>query len=282
MIQKGVDWLEQHRATNVLIVVFYTGFLLFAHDVFVNFSVAVMNSMTLPTYQKVVAVGLIVFTVGLVAMVVNVLRQRQLQPHFAVFLVSIVVLLAVHFFVLTEMNIEFIHAIMYGILAALLFPLIGRFGAAAIVGLPVMLLDEWYQHVILFPQYTTLFEFNDVVLDLLGAGLFVSILGVLGIKSRTKFIPFWKRVEVWICVGFAISTASLIATCIVVPYSVDSCENTWLILNKLPEHTAFWYVHPTIGSTLHVLKPVEGIVVIFVLFIAFLGLDTEHLKSVPV
>lgn len=276
MIQKGVEWLEQHRAVNVLIVIVYTGFLLFAHDVFVNFSVTVMDRLSLPIYEKVVGAILALVTVGIVASVVQVLRQRQVQLLFTVFLVMTLGLLVVHFFVLTEMNIEFIHAIMYGLLAAFLFPLVGRSGAAVIIGLPAMLLDEWYQHVVLFPHYTTHLEFNDVVLDLLGAGFFVSILGVLGVRSGKKFTPFWKRVEVWICVAFAISVTSLMVACVVVPYPVDSCENTWLILNKLPEQEAFWYVHPTIGSTLHVLKPVEGLVIIFVLCIAFLGLDLRQ------
>lgn len=280
MIRNAVDWLEQHRVINVLIVIVYASFLLFAHNVFVDLSVVIMNALSLAVYEKVVASTIVLLVMGMIGAVYFIVRNQRFEWQSVLLFGGILLMLVAHFFVLTEMNIEFIHAIMYGLLAVLLFPLVGRFGGAVIAGLPIMLVDEWYQYTILFPHYVRHFELNDVVLDLLGAGFFVSVLGLFGLKSKRKFVPFFKRFEVWVCVAFVISVITLMATCVVVPYSVNACDNTWLILNKLPEQTAFWSIHPTIGSTLHVLKPVEGLLLVFILCVLFLGMDAKRLKSV--
>lgn len=273
MIEHAIGWLQKHRAVNLLLVLAYTGFLLFAHDAFVNVSVAIMNHFSIPVYEKLVAAMLVLFVLGVVGAAIYFLRTRKLNKRHGSFFVFTLLLLVVHFFVLTEMNVEFIHAFMYGGLALLLFPLVGRFGGAVVLGVPIMLVDEWYQHVVLFPHYTHFFEWNDVVLDLLGAALFVSALGLLGVETNRSFKPIHKRIEVWLLTGLGMTIAVLLASCLIVPYAVDSCAHTWFVMNKLPEINEFWYVHPDIGSTFHILKPIEGIVVMLMLSVAYLGMD---------
>ncbi len=274
MIQRAFHWLENHRMLNLVLVVAYALFLLFAHDAFVNLSVGVMNSLSLPIFQKVVAVIVVLFALVLVVSGWFVLQRGSVDKRAASYFAASLLLLVVHFFVLTEMNVEFIHALMYGGLAVLLFPLVGRLGGAIVFCLPLMLVDEWYQHVILFPHYTYFFEFNDIILNLVGAGLFVSMLRLLGMQSERAFVPLHARSEVWLLLVVAIILVGTIAACVIVPYSEDACSNTWFVLNKLPEMSEFWYVHPVIGSTFHILKPIEGIVLMFLLCVAYVGMDS--------
>ena len=117
------------------------------------------------------------------------------------------------------------------------------------------------------------FEFNDIILDLLGASLLISGIGMLGARSSLKRQPIYMRLEVWFIAIMAFVTVILISNCSIVPFSIDSCENTWLVLNKFPELHDFWYVHPAIGSTFHILKPMEGFLLIVGLCIACLGMD---------
>jgi hypothetical protein len=273
MILGAIYWLEKHRIVNLILVCLYAAFLLFAHDIFVNLSVAIMNALSMAIYEKVVAIVLVLIAIGLVGTVLSVVRNGQLELRFVGFFGGTLLLLIAHFFVLTEMNVEFIHAIIYGLLALLLFPLVGRFAGAIVLGLPIMIFDEWYQHMILFPHYTMYFEFNDVVLDLLGASLLISGIGMLGARSSLKHRPIYMRLEVWFLVTAPFLTILLIYSCLMVSYSIDSCENTWLVLNKFPELHDFWYVHPAIGSTFHILKPMEGFLLIVGLCIACLGMD---------
>jgi hypothetical protein len=278
MIQGAIYWLEKHRIVNLILVCGYAAFLLFAHDIFVNLSVAIMNALSMAIYEKVVAIVLVLIAIGLVGTVFSVVRNGQLELRFVGFFGVTLLLLIAHFFVLTEMNIEFIHAVIYGLLALLLFPLVGRFGGAVLLGLPIMIFDEWYQHIILFPHYTMYFEFNDVVLDLLGASVLISGIGMLGAKSSLKLQPIYMRLEVWFIAIMAFVTVILISSCSIVPFSIDSCENTWLVLNKLPELHDFWYVHPAIGSIFHILKPMEGVLMIIVICVAYLGMDFRSKK----
>jgi hypothetical protein len=274
MIQRAFHWLENHRILNLVLVVAYALFLLFAHDAFVNLSVGVMNSLSLPVFQKVVASIVVLFTLALVSIGWLIIRNGSVDKRTVSYFSASLLLLVAHFFVLTEMNVEFIHALMYGGLAALLFPLVGRLGGAIVFCLPIMLVDEWYQHVILFPHYTYFFEFNDIILNLVGAGLFVSMLSLLGMRSERTFYPLRKRSEVWLLLAVAIILVGTMAACIIVPYSEDACSDTWFVLNKWPEMSEFWYVHPVIGSTFHILKPMEGITLMFLLCVAYLGMDS--------
>jgi hypothetical protein len=278
MIQGTIYWFEKHRIVNLILVCTYVAFLLFAHDIFVDLSVEIMNVLSLAIYETAVAIVLMLVAIGLVGAVFIVVRNGQLELRFTGFFGVTLLLLVAHFFVLTEMNIEFIHAAMYGLLALLLFPLVGRFGGAVVLGLPIMLFDEWYQHVVLFPHYTMYFEFNDIVLDLLGASLLISGIGILGVRSSLKRQPIYMRLEVWFLATAALVTVIFMYSCLIVPYSVDSCENTWLVLNKSLELHDFWHVHPAIGSTFHILKPMEGVLMIIVLCVPYLGMDFKSKK----
>ena len=272
-MESGFRWLRQHRAVNLALVVGYSLFLLFAHDLFVSISVKVMNAVSIPLYQRLVGSILIVSVLAFVVLIAMSVRKYVSDKRAAGYFTAGLLLLVVHFFVLTEMNVEFIHALMYGGLAMLIFPLIGRSGGSVILCLPIMLVDEWYQHIILFPHYTDFYEFNDIVLDLLGAGFFVSLLGMFVPASFRQLLPFHRRVEVWLLFILTVSASVLVLTCVIVPYQKDACEHTWLVLNKLPESTAFWYTHPVIGSTFHILKPLHGLGLVFLMCLAYLGMD---------
>ena len=279
MIYRFFQWLKNHRMANVALVICYSLFLLFAHDAFVNLSVGVMNSLSLPVFQRVVLTGMIVFILLFLSIVFWLARKVRLEVLSAGYFVASLLLLVVHFFVLTEMNVEFIHALMYGGLAVLMYPLIGRKGGSVILCLPVMVVDEWYQLVVLFPHYTNFFEFNDILLDLFGAGLFVSMFGMFGVFQKQEHTSLAKRVEFWFLACSVACITLLMATCVIVPYAVDACSNTWFVLNKLPEMSEFWFTHPVIGSVFHILKPVEGLGAIYLVCLAYLGMDSMSFKK---
>lgn len=272
MIRRTFEWISRHRKLNALLVFAYAFFLVFAHDVFVNLSIDIMNSLSLTVYNQVVAFVIALSAITLAGISVVVYRNGPDLKSLAYFLGTLL-LLVTHFFVLTEMNIEFIHAIMYGAFAVLIFPLVGRYGGAVVLGLPLMLVDEWYQHVILYPDSTDFYELNDIVLDLLGAGLFISLIQLLGVHAKKASTPLIQRTELWVLLVLVVAVIGAITSCFITPYVEDACSNTWLVLNKLPEMNEFWYVHPRIGSTLHVLKPIEGLLLQLLLVLGYLTMD---------
>ena len=267
-----IDWLTENRLINWLLVVGYVVFLVFAHEWFVYRSVEIMNSLSLQVYNTLIAVLAATAALGVLLLTAVAAKQKTgLNRSAMVFLLVVLTALVVHFFLFTEMNIEFIHAMEFGLLAGLIYPLAGRFGAAAIYSLPVMLFDEWYQYQVLF-EWVEYFDFNDILLDLLGAGLVLSILKLFH-DRRSSATPFSSRPEVYALLFMAVATMILLLSSMVVPYPDDAETNTWLVLNAIQNPYGFWREHPLIGSTYHVLEPMAGLVTVFSVCTIYLLMD---------
>ncbi len=269
-----IHWLESHKWVNALLVLFYALFVVFAHDFFVQISVDVMNSLSLDVYNQVVAAIALALLLGLVYLVSYGIKNRSKVDFTGlVFLMMTIAGLVVHFFVFTEMNIEFIHAAEFGILAVLLYPLVGRFGAAISFALPVMVIDEWYQYQVLYPETVEYFDFNDLQLDLLGAGLFLSMLKTFRILTKNQPVEIFRRVEFYAILHRALAVIILLSFSVIVPYADQATDSTWLVLNAIQEPYGFWRVHPTIGSTYHVLEPIAGLFTVFGICLTYMAMD---------
>ena len=167
------------------------------------------------------------------------------------------------------MSIEMIHALMYFGLSFLLFPIFGRYSAAIIFALVIMVIDEWFQYKILYPSYVEYYELNDILLDVLGSGLLITLLFIFGVKNQNSNTAIFKRSE-FVLLGIILLSVFLgLATCLFSLYPENSCEHTIFVFNKLPVPHLFWQVHPFNKAVYHVLPPLEGILVIVLAIILF-------------
>ena len=194
--------------------------------------------------------------------------------HKLVFLLLCLSFIILHFNIMFEMNIEIIHVFQYSILAFLLFPLTRRFGAAVCFAIPFMLVDEWNQYINLYPGFVQYFEFNDVILDINGCGLAMISLYLAGVRGEENMKPLWKRPEFILLFVGAIATAMALQTCFISLYAADKCNNTWLVLNIVPEAPAFWRKFPGRDVVYHIMQPLEAIISIGVLATFYFGLDS--------
>lgn len=274
MISRYLQWFRQHRLINALLVFAYIVLLIFAHEWFVNLSVEVMRSLSLPVYNKLVAGVTTIAAVAVIVLIARAISQKvELQRSGLLVLALTLAALIIHFFVFTEMNVEFIHAVEYGILAALIYPLVGRFAAAVVYSFPVMLFDEWYQYQVLF-DWVEYFDFNDILLDLLGAGLFLAVIKTFSQESEQP-TALTKQSEVYVLFLMAVTAMMMLLSSTVVPYPEDAASNTWLVLNAIEEPYGFWRVHPLIGSTYHVLEPITGLITVFSVCLFYLAMDAR-------
>lgn len=275
MIRRLIQWLSEHRTVNLSLVVGYAAFIVFAHEWFVYRSVDIMNSLSIPVYNRLVAVIVAAALISVVLMIYRGIRQwSHVNKSGVVFLVLTLTGLIIHFFVLTEMNIEFIHAVEFGLLSVLIYPLTGRFGGAIVLALPIMMFDEWYQYQVLF-DFVEYYELNDIVLDLLGAGLFLSVLKMFNFGVSADHVPLLRRVEVYPLLILVCGIVLGLVTGWIAIYSETALENTWLVLNAIKEPHGFWRVHPLIGSSYHVLEPIVGLIIIFSLSFGYLLMDSS-------
>lgn len=257
-----LNWLKQHKTVNISLVIIYGISLIFLHDFFVGLSVNAMNSLSLPVYNKVVLAVSIYGGIALFVSLMYMLYKTNENRRFKLFFLLITsVLIALHYKFLFEMNIEVVHVLEFTLLAVLLFPLTGSFGASVIFTLPFIFVNEWYQYVVLYPTYIHYYEFNDIVIDLLGCGMAMIFLWIAGAKPNKNSVSFFKQPGIVFLILINLIVVVLLATCVFAFYSGDKCENTFLVLNQLPNPHFFWQTH-VFGAVYHVMKPVEGLVAI--------------------
>ena len=238
---RAVNWLEQRRFINVVLVFAYFIFIFLMHVPCAKLSVWVEWHLSLPVYNTVVKATCILFLIPYLALIITQLKKHyDNSPHKMIYLLLTLSFIIIHFSIMFEMNIEIIHIFQYSILAFLLFPLTRRFGAAVCFAIPFMLIDEWNQYINLYPGYVEYFEFNDVILDINGCALAMITLYICGVKGSDHLNPLWKRTEFISIIGFVLAVIIAIKTCFIALYATDKCSSTWLTLNIIKEAPTFW------------------------------------------
>ena len=138
--------------------------------------------------------------------------------------------------------------------------------------------DEAWQYFYLAPQNTNYFDFNDIILNILGAAIalvFISSLGIIAIQSSRKwyFSPI-LRVSVLLATGLFI----LIKTSTMHIYPPpDGIEAPILLVKK--ELTEFWSYIKHLNVKYHIVTPVEGIIATALLFGFYFTLDMIKTKK---
>ena len=270
-----INWLEQRRLINFVLVFAYFIFIFLMHVPIVKLSVWVQSQLTLPVYNSVVKGTTILLLILYLALCFTQLKShtgnRQLK---VIYLLLILSFIAVHFRIMFEMNIEIIHIFQYSILAFLIFPLTRRFGAAVCFAIPFMLVDEWNQYINLYPGYVEYFEFNDVILDINGCGLAMITLYICAVKGSESLKPLWKRLEFISIIAFGLAVFIAVKTCFVALYAADKCTNTRLVLNVIKGMPTFWSKFPGRDVVYHIMQPVEAVIAIIALSFFYFGLDS--------
>ena len=270
-----INWLEQQRLVNLVLVFAYFIFIFLMHVPCAKLSVWVQWHLSLPVYNNVVKATCILLLILYLALCITQLRKRANNRSLKIaYLLLTLSFITLHFRIMFEMNIEIIHIFQYSILAFLLFPLTGRFGAAVCFAIPFMLIDEWNQYINLYPGYVEYFEFNDVILDINGGGLAMITLYICGVKGSETLKPLWKRPEFISILAFGLAVFIAVKTCYVALYTADKCTNTRLVLNIINEAPTFWRQFPGRDVVYHIMQPVEAIVAIIALSFFYFGLDS--------
>jgi hypothetical protein len=267
--------LQQNKRLNFLLIIAYGAIIIWGHDLFVNLSIAVMNGLSLPVYNLVVkCIATSIFLVLSAVLIYNLYKTREALYHKLFYLAATALLLIIHFSIMLEMNIEIIHAIEYSVLCVLIYPVAKSYGGAIVFSLPFMLTDELNQYVHLYPQYTKYFEFNDIILDILGAAMSMIFI-YISTPAYNHPRPVLKRSELYVLISLSGLFTILLGSCIIARYATTSCSNTVFILSKLPNPGSFWQVHDFTKAIYHVCTPVEGFAIMIALCAFYLGMDIK-------
>jgi hypothetical protein len=280
VLNRIVNWLEQHRLVNVLLIIAYSVFIILMHNNVVHLSVFVMQNLTLPVYNTVVKIIFSAFAVlycGLLAWQLNIYSNQRKAK--IIYLVCTFAFIIFHFWAMFEMNIEIIHIYEYPLLCFLFYPFTRRFGASLLFTLPFMLIDEWRQYMILYPGYVEYLELNDVMTDVYGCGLAVVTMWICNVKTNPTCRPIWQRPE-FIMLGLMVLAFFIaLKTCFFCLYPEDACSNTYMVLDKLQDPGLFWRQYPNRDVIYHVSTPIEGVIIISLLCLFYFGIDSLARKK---
>jgi hypothetical protein len=132
--------------------------------------------------------------------------------------------------------------------------------------------DELYQYTILTPFFKY-FDFNDMILNLLGAGLGVVLIFIsaqVAVRQRAWYglSSLWAW-GIFLAMAIILSWAGVFA---LYPSEAGLTNVPLIILNRAAPAGSFW-TEAYQGRFFHIIRPGEGILMMTILFIFYQFLD---------
>ncbi len=276
MISKTLRYLHRRPLLNLLLLSLYFPLVALPHEL-VGQAIGrfVESYLTWESYNAItLGIFAAIFFAYIFWLYRNVRGHAPLRNLIAFYLAALLLMTIVWYKMLIVVNIEAIHFVQYAIFALLLFPLVRRYGETIVWIVLAGALDEAYQHFLLAPVKSHYFDFNDVVINLLGG-----VYGLLLARSvQPQFIlppryRFWRSPAFYAVMAMAGFVAiSLRQGWLFMHASANGVAAQWSFIRV--EQQGFWTtVHPNI--TFHAIQPMEGLIIIGCLCLFFSGLAIE-------
>lgn len=276
------EWLAAHPRCTTVVTLIYLAYVILSHDLMQQPAYWAQGQLSHERWNHLVtcvAVPILAaFCVWLLAHIVR--HPRWMLAGF--YLLITVALMAAAFRSLLVMNIEIVHYPQYAILSALTLAICRSFTATMIWATLAALLDEGYQYFYLYASRGIHFDFNDVVLNGIGAGFgLVLVFCVAGPRSRSVFdSPIGFRLlqskAVWLA-------AAALTMCTVLALTqrlrlLAPTDGSWaIVLRRGGPSSAFW-TPTTWGKTYHEIQPLEWLAVAAALILLYGLLDRVRVR----
>lgn len=268
-MNKWLSWASRNKWVNLFILLTYYLLVVLPHEVFGVFIASLFKKHGRPFYDRTLLIFFsLVFVVCLIVLAKRICNHPQ-RSLIIKYLFINTVLAILCFTILFVVNVEAIHFVQYAMFAILAFPLTRNYFQTHIWAMLAGTVDELYQYTILSPERTTYFDFNDVVINMIGAGF-----GLIAIRIYAPSVDLhswaeFKTTKLWKLVAFI-----LVATAALFLFGMASYypeEGSLFVLIK-EEITTFWH-HMKPAVVFHVLTPLEGIILIVLIFWIFMGIE---------
>ena len=272
-----IDWLEENKSYAVLILLAYYLLVVLPHEWVGKLTVLVFGQLSRSHYNLLIAsITLVIIIVGSVFLF-RKLKHGAYSKLWTFYLIANAILVALCFYFLFVVNIEVVHFPQYAVFAILCFPLFKNTVTTLTISTFAGALDELYQYVILTPHTSNYFDFNDVVIDLIGAAIGLLILRIMGFTpNNNKPLNWYKSFSMVFVFCFAFILFILYQFGVV---ETNLSENSNAIFSfvKIPE-LSFWSYPPGPPAKFHVLRPLEGCILIVALWLFYLPLNTSKIS----
>lgn len=280
-----IAWFSERKLFTVILASIYlTVVILFHRDVSGIFD-WLSEKLSFKVYNDLIfLISLMVMVVCGVFVLIRIIKgeQRFLKIIYWMFTAFLVV---ISYKTLVVFNVENIHFPQYAVLTLPVFALFKRFGETVFWVTLLGAFDEAYQYFVLYRNNNAVYlDFNDIVLNLIGAGIGVVLIYTLS-DLRSESLAFhanssrkWNKSIIFtITVCILVGGISLYAAGILRFYPEVNAPNALIVLSRLPAPTQFWTI-PTHGKPFHIFHPIEGMFFSAIL-IACYSLMDYSLKS---
>lgn len=267
-----VTYLHPKKLVNLLLLFIYYLLVVLPHEQVGLLAVKIFGSFDRSTYDLIVLALTISF---LLVAIIFLTKKTFLHPQKKIiifYLVSTVAFAALCINILFVVNIEAVHFFQYAVFALLCYPLTLNYNQTIIISTIAGALDEAYQYFYLAPQRTDYYDFNDVVINLVGVAFGLIIIKIFKPAAKAvSFIQFFKSPAFILSAFITIVTIITISTGFLGINPSNTSAN-FLLVKKAFD--GFWTtVHPNI--TYHVMLPLEGLLVIISLWFFYWPLGNE-------
>lgn len=268
-----ITWLRDRPILNIILAAIFYLLVTLPHEQVGIFIASIFKGMPRPKYDLIIlCLSTVIFIFYVIPLLRNIFRNRD-RNLILFFLMVTVALTILSINTILIVNIELIHFIQYAVLAVLFFPLTLRYTDTLFWVTFLSAIDEAYQYWFISPERTNYYDFNDVIINMLGV-----VFGLLTIRASQKVHalakdykrPLLKNSMVIGTIAMVIITAILFATNIMDLYPNPADPQAPMLLIKKVETTFWSVIHPNI--TYHIVRPFEGLVILVMLFIFYLPL----------
>ncbi len=261
-----VDHFRRNASVNVVVVLCYFLLSVLPHAIVGKQVERLFSRMSRAAFDgTMVAVGLVV-AVGLL---LNLHQHYSRLPYpdrkiIGFYTLSTAILIVIACNVLMVINVEIIHFPQYMVLAVLLFPLIGHYWPCLFWCMLLGTVDESYQYFYLTSGRPDYFDFNDIILDTLGAASGLLLLRIVKVRESAKTGRAWQA-SVFVAVSvISLAIGVLVELNCLHLYPCPSAGPEAVVLMKtVPE--GFWS-QPDNGKVFHIVRPLEGLLICLILY----------------
>ena len=184
MLNKSISWLHARPFVNLIILITYYSFVVLPHE-WIGIRI---NALFKPLGREQYNLLILVLAIAAIIIIALFFRKQwksyQYKNQILPYIFGSAILLAICFKFLFVINIEIVHIPQYAIFAMLAYPLLKNVISVMFLATSFGALDELYQYVILTPHINKYFDFNDVFIDQIGAGIGLLILVLSGVKDK--------------------------------------------------------------------------------------------------
>jgi len=270
---KITNWFSENRWWNIGLVIVYYLLVVLPHEKVGQFLAKTLDEPLGRTkYNQLVLSLTILGGIGyLVLIALGVNNYPKRLKTVLIYLTTTFLFIFVAIKILIVVNIEMIHFVQYGLLTLLLFPLFSSFRITLFFAILLGVLDEAYQYWILTPLSTDYYDFNDVIINLLGAALGLILLYAIGHQVKSKIFE-WHQSPINITT-FLLSLILLIffSNGVLGIYPTDGQIQPPLLLIRNIQPNFWTVAEPNIQF--HVLRPFWGTLIGILLFLFYKRID---------